>query len=211
MNEQELQQFRELLPFYVNHTLSETDRAFVEKCLAVQPKLQEEIDFTEHLKSTVKSVSYQRTATTGLDDLLRELNKSCPNEKISCLSKLGNFLTQQATPVFATLSMVIVIQSFFLLSSFENKSGISIVSVSNRSMLDSPNPIRVKLTIGPSASFGTVVTILQETGTRIVNGPSESGEIWIEFYSQVHFKKMIKTIQSSPAVIDFIVIKRKLL
>jgi len=211
VTEQELNQFHELLPFYVNGTLSDTDKIFIEQCLVDHPKLQAEIDFTEHLKTAFQSIDSQRNAATGLDNLLQTIEKSNTTKKESWLSKLSGFLTQQATPVFVTLSMVIFIQSFFLLTLFEKQSAVSIVSVANRSMLDSPTPIRVKLTLSPSVSFGTVVALLQETGTRIVNGPSESGEIWIEFYSQVHFKKMIKTIRSSPAVIDFIVIKRKLL
>jgi len=211
MTELELQQFRELLPFYVNHTLSETDRAFVEKCLTIQPKLQEEIDFIELLKTNIKSVSSQRTATTGLEGLLRKLDKLHPNEKINYLSKLSSLLTQQATPVFVTLSIVIAVQSFFLVSLSINKPSVSIISDSSRSFLSSPIPVQVKLTISPSANFAGIVTILQKTGTRIVNGPSENGEIWIEFSSQVHFKEMIKKFQTSPAIIDVIVIKQEFL
>jgi len=211
MTEQELQQFRELLPFYVNQTLSKTDNAFVEKWLNINPKLQEEIDFTKHLKTTVISVGDHRNATTGLDNLLQTLNKSPFQKKVSWLIKLNGFLAKQATPVFATLSMLIIIQSFFLVSPYINKPSVRVIADSSRSFLSSPTPLQVKLTINPSSNFGTIVVLLQKTGTRIVNGPSESGEIWIEFSSQTHLKKMIKRIQSSPAIIDVMVIKQALL
>ncbi len=209
MTEQELQNFHELLPFYVNKTLSDSDKKFIERCLLEEPKLQEELNFTEHLRTSVKSITSNRSEIAGLDELLKAWHDSDYEEKVSWGLRISDFFSQQATPVFAVLSTVIFVQSFFLVSLNNEKQNVTWLTEDTRSYLDKRNDIRIKLTINPSEKFGDLVVLFQGTGAHITDGPSESGEVWVKLSGVVEFADAIKTIQASPSVIDFVVTNKQ--
>jgi hypothetical protein len=67
------EKFLQLLPFYVNQTLSADERAFVEQTLREQPKLQAEVDFAKALQRTVLQDAAQAPADIGLNRVLAQI------------------------------------------------------------------------------------------------------------------------------------------
>jgi hypothetical protein len=49
--------FEQLLPFYLNGSLADEDKAFVENFLSLHPEANDSVEFTRHLKDTVRHLA----------------------------------------------------------------------------------------------------------------------------------------------------------
>jgi hypothetical protein len=204
---QDLQRFRELLPFFANGTLKEVDKAFVAAYLAQHPEAHAEADFTQALRAAVKAVGSERSEEAGLDRLLNNIRQNRRQNKPPLWIRWQLTCRDWGlTPAFAMMSAIAVIQSFALLDLWRQNQTASSLSA-YRSIPEASAQAAIKLIISPGANFGDLVMLLRQTGCRIVNGPSESGELWLALDDKTRLKEVSKLLQSSPGVIDLLIIE----
>jgi hypothetical protein len=206
---QDLQYFRNLLPFFVNGTLNETDKTFVETYLLQHPEAQAEVNFVQALRTAVKAVGEERNENVGLGHLLASIRQ---NRKAT-ISKPGGLLErwQQClhdwglTPAFVTLSVIVIIQSTVLIKQWHQNASPAVLST-YRSFSGATAQADIKVIISPNAAFDDIVILLRQTGCQIVNGPSESGELWLSVDNANRLAEVNEILQASPNIIDLSII-----
>jgi len=205
MNE-DLQRYRELLPFFVNGTLNEADNIFVDAYLVQHPEAQTEVNFTQALRITVKSVGSERNENAGLERLLKDIHQT---RKISKPSLLERWQIQCRdcgfTPAFVAMSVIVIIQSVVLIERWQQDQTL-FSTATFRSIPEATAPAHIKVIINPNANFGDLVILLRQTGCHIVSGPSESGELWLSVDDKSRLVEVSEILQASPNVADLLII-----
>lgn len=203
---QDLQRFRELLPFFVNSTLNEADKAFVAEYLLQHPEAQAEVDFTQTLRTAVKAVGSERSEDAGLECLLKNIRQSRQMSKPSLLERWQHYCRDWGfTPAFVAMSVIAMIQSAVLIERWHQDQTPTTLST-YRSITEATVQAQLKVIINPSANFGDLVILLRQTGCHIVNGPSESGELWLSVDDSNKLAEVSNILQSSPSVADLLII-----
>lgn len=202
MSDQEYQRFEELLPFYVNGTLDQPDRQFVEQYLAQHGYAQQSLNFTSALHKVVQGIGQHRAADQGLEKLLHEYRLLHPKQswldKFQAICKAWGF-----TPAFAVAATVIAIQTGILLSQQPLPTDTEYRSMPSQ-VAATPN---LKVIVSPKASFADLSALLQQHGCHIVSGPSETGELWLKLDKPEDASKIQKYLLDSGLVDDATVIK----
>jgi hypothetical protein len=202
----DLQRFRELLPFFVNGTLNEIEQIFVNEYLQQHPEAQTEVDFSRALRSSVKAVGSERHKNAGLERLMKSIHQKRHMDRMGLLERWRHQCRKWGfTPALATLSIIVVVQSMVMIQLWHLNQKPSSLST-YRSL---PTPIlqaHIKLTISPSANFGDLVILMRQTGCRIVNGPSENGELWLVLEDSDRLSEVRDILQSAPGVSDLLII-----
>jgi hypothetical protein len=205
---QDLQRFRELLPFFANGTLNEVDKAFVVAYLAQHPEAQAEANFTQALRAAVKAVGSERREEAGLDRLLNNIRQNRRQNKPPLWTRWRHVCQDWGlTPAFAVVSTIAVIQSVALLDLWRQDQTASSLSA-YRSIPEMTNTADLKISINPDADFGHLVILLRQSGTHIVNGPSESGELWLALDDRSQLDAVVQQLRSAAGVLDVMVIAR---
>jgi hypothetical protein len=200
---QDSQRFRELLPFFVNGTLNEADQAFIDTYLIQHPEVQAEVDFTQTLRTAVKAVGSVRNENAGLERLLTSIHQSQKVSKTRLLERWQHHCHDWGfTPAFVAMSIIAIIQSAVLLERWQQPIALS----TYRSIPEATVQAQLKIIINPSANFGDLVILLRQTGCHIVNGPSESGELWLSVDDSNKLAEVSNILQSSPSVADLLII-----
>ena len=166
--------FEELLPFYVNGTLSFEDKQFMQDYLIKFPELQAEVKFTEALRSAVKNEATQQVSEIGWGELLKKYQEF--HKKPTLNELLKNVCVKWGfSPAFAVVLGLLIAQSaamlqFGLLTSSPAYRGLS---------TQTEVAPHLKITINPKTDYAQLVDLLRKNGCRVVSGPSETGELWI--------------------------------
>ena len=203
---QDLQRFRDLLPFFVNGTLNEADKAFVDAYLLQHPEAQTEVYFTQALRTAVKAVGSERNEDAGLEHLLKDIRQSRKMSKPSFLERWQHHCRDWGfTPAFVAMSVIAMIQSAVLIERWHQEQTSATLSTF-RSIPEATAQAHIKVIINPNANFGDLVILLRQTGCHIVNGPSESGELWLSVNDSNRLVEVSGILQSSPSVADLLII-----
>lgn len=72
------ERFERLLPFYVNGTISEQDRAFVDEYLGQVPQAAQSLAFTQSLRATVKTYAPTKLKDHQVQNMLRRWSTTQP-------------------------------------------------------------------------------------------------------------------------------------
>lgn len=146
----------ELLPWYANRTLGETERAAVEAHLRDCGRCRTEVEFLAALRDQVQRAPATHTDEVGLQRLLRQVRR------------------EQARPrrrlaLAAAAALVIVVQSALIGWLATREPGIE--------PLGGPAPAGVvlQLRFEPSATEGSIRALLQAQHAVVIDGPSALG------------------------------------
>jgi len=155
----------DLLPYYVNGTLSDEETALIEKELADNQGLQQEIEFLQALRAQVK----QQEFNTSPGELgLKRLQRSIAAEaKASSTHTASNTIWRMAT-VAACLMLVIqtVIVNFDTETPYLAAGGKTPTS---------PQGQIISVTFTPDVTEQAIRQLLLDTNAQIVDGPSAIG------------------------------------
>ena len=100
--------FEELLPFYVNGTLSFEDKQFMQDYLIKFPELQAEVKFTEALRSAVKDEATQQVSEIGWGKLLKKYQEF--HKKPTLIEHLKNACVKWGlSPAFAVVLGLLIV------------------------------------------------------------------------------------------------------
>ena len=184
MNEQEV---IELLPEYVNGSLDEERRAWVESAAASSHRIQKEIALLKIIRSEVKNEVISSSPDWGWRQL--EKNIRLKEENVGSTDNINKSTVWRNWAVAA--SLVVCFQSAYLVStSFESNSNFVPLSTSGKE-----NALDVRF--ANQISEADMRRIIMNTGGSIVGGPSALGMYQIE-YSDID--AALKMLKDSPLV-----------
>jgi len=172
--DQERKNFEELLPFFVNQTLGAEDLKFMEDYLLRFPALQAQVIFTQYLRDAIKDDVTNHTVDSNWDKLLtgfQEYYKS-PNliERLRKTCKHWGL-----SPAFGVVLALLVAQSTILLQLGIFSSSTAYRGLSTQAAVTS----HLKIIVNPQTDYAQLVELLRKNGCRVVAGPSENGELWL--------------------------------
>ena len=203
---QDLQRFSELLPFYVNGTLTEADKAFFESYLLQHPEAQDEVYFTQKLRTAVKAVGSERNEEAGLERLLTSVRLSRKTTKTPLLERWQQYFRDWGfTPAFVTVAVLMMIQSAVLIERWPQDQAPSTLTT-YRNLPEMSAQAHLKIIIRANANFSDVVMLLRQAGCSIVNGPSESAELWLNIDDSHRLAEVSELLKASAEVADVLVI-----
>ena len=160
MNKQQIQQ---ALPWYVNGTLDEEQRRVIEAALAEDSEdareLADELAFLKQLRQHIKQqVAAASPGETGLHRLRRELRR----ESAATSARWWK-------PVAIAASMLLVVQTGYMLMPVDTGSGITPLSGSQYTA-----PV-LQIQFRDDAANAAIQSLLLAEQARIIDGPSASG------------------------------------
>lgn len=191
-------QFRDLLPFYVNGTLSEAQKEDIEEYLAANSSARDEYLFTDQLARAARLHGEQRDPMAGYALFKARLDASRPLP-LSRLRQCGARLRAWGfSPALAVSLLVGAVQLAWISNFLPTREPVM------RSLAQVPlqQQAWVKLTIKSGARFGDVVGLLTEQNCRIVWGPTAAGELWLVLESAQDDTRARAALAASPLVED---------
>jgi anti-sigma factor RsiW len=153
-------EIEELLPAYVNGSLTEPDRDVVERALADDPALQDELRFLEMLQDGLKARAAGPTpGGLGWHRLRRRIagTSAAPPE--------GRHWWRQAAAVAA--AVIILAQGGLLWQAYDEDAGYE--------MLAGESEAQLQVRFVPDASARQIAALLISEDLEIVSGPGAAG------------------------------------
>lgn len=175
-------QFRELLPFYVNGTLDETQNAYIEEYLAGHADARAELRFTERMMQGARLHGENRDPMDGFALLKMRMEASRPVRRGRMAAWLGawsrhphgwgSMPASAVMVVFLAVQLTVMGALFLPVQEHAATRGIAVAPASHQQE-------QIKLTLKPGAAFGKVVALLSRHRCNIVWGPTAAGELWL--------------------------------
>jgi len=182
--------FIELLPWYTNGTLAETDRAWVEEMLRNDPRAAAELAWYRSLQQRVQADAPEVSAEIGLARTLNRIRSEAAATQAAAAPRRvpprGPTLVEQVrswfegmrlTPAFAMAALVIVVQAGVILNLAGNEKEYEQV----RSM---PAPVTeggqlFRIAFKPDATETALRILLVSVQGNIESGPGQLGDYYV--------------------------------
>lgn len=188
----------QLLPWYVNGTLGDDERARVEAYLAASAGAREEVELLRRLRDHVKaSQPSQSPGELGLKRLQREI----ASERKAAAAQ-GGSTPGWWRPAAIAAALVIVIQGALLFQSWPEGGNVDIAGggkASGRSAV-------IEATFAPEATEAEIRAALQAIDGRLIDGPGALGVYRILLTGVAAddgdaIRKALATLQAQPDVV----------
>lgn len=190
--------FRELLPFLVNGTLTGPDRVFIDNYLAANPEASREQAFLQSCRHALQSEPNTAPDDAVLARLLHEIHAARGTTQPSWRSRLQRWTGDWGlTPAFALAATLAVVQSVVLLTLPETAPTQFRGSTPAQALRPD-----LRLNVKPHIDFASLATLLRDNGGRIVDGPSEQGELWIVVDDKTRIAEVRQHLMQSGLVDD---------
>ena len=191
----ERERFFELLPFFVNGTLGEADRAFVHDLLARQPALQSQLDFQQGLQRQVRDTAEAALAGVsphiGYDHIAARLHAvpavaatgtSTPStwQRLRdwlALPAPGGWRLAQGLAMGLALGLGTLLGVNLSRDEAPQLRGTPAAGSSSKGMADGP---LLRVSFRPEASERNLRLALVEARAMIVAGPTRLGDYYLK-------------------------------
>jgi anti-sigma factor RsiW len=161
--ETEIEHPEELLPWYVNDTLTDEERSGLEEHLKGCEQCRKEVEYLKALRSQVKATSdLSPYGELGLKRLLSDIKKEAQTPR--------RFAFQRWQPALAiAASLIIILQSLILYNYWQQSKAITPLS----------GPVHkgvvLQVSFAPDASEAQIRKVLQSVEGSIIDGPGAIG------------------------------------
>lgn len=199
---EERREIEELLPFYLNGSLDETQRRRVERALEDDPTLQTELDFLVKWRRTVKDAAQdQGVGEMGERRLLRSIREgeqeALPPAPAAEVTTLARFL-RPALALAAGLALIAQTATIWnLQGELEARGDLETLS----------GGAAFKVQFDPDAREGDLREFLIDQGLVIVEGPSALGFYELdavdEELAEEDLAALLETLQRAPDLFDY--------
>jgi hypothetical protein len=172
--------FDELLPWYVNGTLSADDRAWVDTHVAAHPQARAELNWMMALQTSVRSTASDIPDTIGLAKTMKRIRAGRP----TLGERLGSFLGLLTYPLgmrpaaaFAALAIVVVQGGMIvhlLDSTHEDETDLRAL----RATTTDQQPM-LKLNFKPDAKESDIRLLLVSVQGQLAGGPGQLGDYYV--------------------------------
>jgi len=182
------ERFDELLPFYVNDTLDETDRAWVDAYLSEHPKSAAELQWYRTLQDTMKRDAPAVSAEVGLDRVMARIraertpSRAPARQTPSLGERLREFfssITPQPLlrPVLAGALAVVVVQGIVIANLATQPDDSSEIRAHRPTVVD-PGPF-LKVNFKADAREADIRLLLVEVDGSLAGGPGQLGDWYV--------------------------------
>lgn len=162
-SELDRQHIIELLPFWVNGTLSQDERDMVEAAMAQDPSLRQEAEMLSLVRATMQEQSdVQSPGDLGLARLRRVIEDS-PQQVLEGRSRTRRYFLSFSSGLAAALALLAVV------SNFRTPDDVYELASSND---DAAN---IVVSFRPDVTQASMASLLQRHELVIVDGPSAIG------------------------------------
>lgn len=171
------QRFSELLPFYVNDTLSPGERTWMEGFLADHPELKNEARFVEHLAKLTRETTSPTPEPERMELFLKQWREERPSLSLWQRVKASvQGPIRLPVPVLAAVAVLIVSQSVIIGSLMTDSTQ---EDAFRGELADCVASSRIRVVFSPDAKHIEIVLLLRKLGMIVQEGPSETGEFWL--------------------------------
>jgi len=183
--------FDELLPFYVNGTLPEADREWVDAYLREHPQSAAELDWCRSLQARVRADVPAVSSEVGLERTLARIRRDGPAPQVarraatpSAWQRLGDWLSTLVPqpvlkPAFVAALAVVAVQGVVILQMVGERDDDS-------SLMRSPRPTAVvdqgpylKVNFKGEAREADIRMLLVEVHGSLAAGPGQLGDYYV--------------------------------
>jgi len=181
--------FDELLPFYVNGSLSEADRAWVEDYLRQNPGAAAELRWYESLQTKLREDLPPVSSEVGLDRAIQRIRKEGPVPQLprraagpSLAERLSNWLSALMPqpvlrPALAGLLAVVALQAVVIAQLSGDDDDASQLRAVRGSVIEK-GPY-VKVNFKPDAREADIRLLLVEVHGSLAAGPGQLGDYYV--------------------------------
>ncbi|HEX6019868.1 MAG TPA: hypothetical protein VFZ28_17375 [Burkholderiaceae bacterium] len=200
------QRFDELLPFYVNDTLDETDRAWVDAYLREHPKSAAELQWYRTLEETIKRDVPAVSAEVGLDKAMARIRA----ERVPARARKAPGLGQRLREFFASITpqpvlkpalaaalAVVVVQGFVIADLVTRPDESTEIRAQRPTVVD-PGPF-LKVNFKADAREADIRLLLVEVDGSLAGGPGQLGD-WYVRIPEAHIAAAAAALKASPIV-----------
>jgi len=180
--------FDELLPFYVNGTLSEADRAWVEDYLRQHPGAAAELHWYESLQTKLREDLPPVSSEIGLERAIQRIRKEGSAPQLtrraagpSLVDRLRDFfasITPQAVlrPALAGALAVVALQAVVIVQMADEDDATQLRAI--QGSLAEKGPY-VKVNFKPDAREADIRLLLVEVHGSLAAGPGQLGDYYV--------------------------------
>lgn len=197
--------FNELLPWYVNGTLSAEDRAWVDRYLAEHPKARAELDWYQSLKTRIHESVPQVPATIGLAKTMVLIRGDRPTiaERISAFFGDFGMRPAMALGMFA----VIAVQSGVIFNMVQRHEDDEMQIRALKTVRVDEGPL-LKVSFAPDAKEADIRFALVAVQGTLAGGPGQLGDYYIrvpagkesEFAERLKGNAIVQTVDLVPGL-----------
>ena len=190
------ERFEELLPWYVNGTLDDEDRAWVEDYLARNPQARTEVEWHQSLRERMLETAPAVPVTIGLAKTMQLIRGDQPTwaERISAF--FAGFGMRPATALAALAIVAVQGGVIFNLLGDAREDAAEIRSL--RAVQTDEGPL-LKLNFAPDAKEADIRLLLVEVGGHLVGGPGQLGDYYVRVAPGAE-AQTLALLQSRPIV-----------
>ena len=182
------EKFDELLPFYVNETLDEADRAWVDDYLREHPKSAAELQWYRSLQETMQRDAPAVPAEIGLDKVMARIraervpSRAAAKAAPSFGERLREFfasITPQPLlkPALAGALAVVVVQGVVIANLATRPDDSSEIRATRPTVVD-PGPF-LKVNFKADAREADIRLLLVEVDGSLAGGPGQLGDWYV--------------------------------
>ena len=167
--------FQELLPWYVNGTISDADRAWVDRYVADDPLARAELDWYRSLSTRMKDSAPAVPATIGLSKAMTLIRGDRPTlaERLSAF--FGGFVMR---PAFALAGFAIIAAQTGLILNLMGDKDESSEMRAAQTVPVKEGPL-LKLNFAPDAKEADIRLLLMSVQGSLVGGPGQLGDYYV--------------------------------
>ena len=181
--------FDELLPFYVNDTLDQTDRAWVDAYLREHPKSAAELQWYRSLQDTMQRDTPAVSAEVGLDKVMAKIRAERAPARASATpaapslgERLRGWLAALAPqpllrPALAGALAVVVVQGIVIANLANKPDEGSDIRATRPTVVD-PGPF-LKVNFKADAREADIRMLLVEIDGSLAGGPGQLGDWYV--------------------------------
>lgn len=168
--------FSELLPWYVNGTISDEDRAWVDTHLSTHPDAKAELAWYQSLQTRVRDNAPAVPATIGLARTMQLIRGDQPSFSERVTAFFAGF-GLRPTAAFAGLAIVAV-QAGFIFTLLQGPEDDTDVIRANGTTVVTDAPL-LKLNFAPDAKEADIRLLLMSVRGDLVAGPGQLGDYYV--------------------------------
>jgi hypothetical protein len=180
--------FDELLPFYVNGTLDDGDRAWIEHYLREHPLAANELNWLRSVQATTQQEAVPVSAEVGLERAMRRIHgeraAAAPvKAPLSAVERIRDWFSRlvpgpMLKPALASALAVIALQAIVITTMVGERDDTSLTR--------NPLPFGVteqgsyvKVNFRPSATEADIRMLLLDVQANIASGPGQLGDYYV--------------------------------
>lgn len=168
--------FNELLPWYVNGTISDEDRAWVDTHLSTHPDAKAELAWYQSLQTRVRDNAPAVPVTIGLARTMQLIRGDQPSFSERVTAFFAGF-GLRPTAAFAGLAVVAVQAGFIFTLLHEPKDDTDVIRA-NGTTLVTEAPL-LKVNFAPDAKEADIRLLLMSVRGDLAAGPGQLGDYYV--------------------------------